>query len=221
MLCLLLLLLLLQDQDSDFHQMIPQKKELKKELKQLEEEEEEEEEQDGDEEDQTNSAPFDTTGYGDEDDDASNDGEARGDRGGAGAEDGDAGSGPEEESEDFKRHTYRPKSGQDIYGRAVGAGPGGAAPAMYVPPHLRAVAAAAAAAATSAVGASNTEADKFAPSSKRTEVQVMLALRLGIVGYEEHGKFSLEQDFGVCFAAQAGAAGRAKCRIYGARFYFS
>ena len=166
----------------------------------VEEEEEEQEEQD--EGDETNSALLDTTGYGDEDDGGSSDGEGRSGHGVA--EDGDAGAGPEEESEEFKRHTYRPKPGQDIYGRTVGAGPDGAAPAMYVPPHLRAAAAAAA-------GASSTAADKFSGSSKRTEVQVMFALRLGIVEYcirtidSPRSSMAL---FGVGLAAQTGAAGQ-------------
>lgn len=86
-----------------------------------------------------------TAGYGDEDDDGER---AQGEG--------------EEESEDFKRHTYRPKPGQDIYGRATGAESSGAAPAKYIPPHLRAAAAAAVVAGGGA----------GADSAKRLKVQV-------------------------------------------------
>lgn len=48
----------------------------------------------------------------------------------------------EKETEDFLRHVYRPKPGQDIYGRTIASGNAGATPAKYVPPHLRAAAAA-------------------------------------------------------------------------------
>ncbi|CAN0413833.1 unnamed protein product, partial [Hapterophycus canaliculatus] len=41
------------------------------------------------------------------------------------------------------RHTYKPKPGQDIYGRTIGTAKSGTAPTAYVPPHLRAAAAAA------------------------------------------------------------------------------
>ncbi|CAM9588117.1 unnamed protein product [Sphacelaria rigidula] len=54
--------------------------------------------------------------------------------------------GGEKESEEFLKHVYRPRPGQDIYGRSIGGGNESAAPTKYVPPHLRAAAAAAAAA---------------------------------------------------------------------------
>ena len=59
--------------------------------------------------------------------------------------DNDDGEGDEkrEEGEDFRLHAYRPTPGQDIYGRPVGKGDVGPAPAKYVPPHLRVAAAAA------------------------------------------------------------------------------
>ena len=75
----------------------------------------------------------------------------------------------EEESEEFKRHTYKPKPGQDIYGRTIGPTKGGATPAAYVPPHLRAAAAAAAEGGTASGG---TAPDKFGGNVKRAEVQV-------------------------------------------------
>ncbi|CBN78669.1 conserved unknown protein [Ectocarpus siliculosus] len=119
----------------------------------LMEEEEEEvvvvvEEEEEEEEEEMNSRSPDTTGYGDE-----------GDSPGTPA--------AEEESEDFKRHTYKPKPGQDIYGRTIGPTKGGAAPAAYVPPHLRA----AAAAAEGGTASGGTAADKFGGNVKRAEVQ--------------------------------------------------
>eukprot|EP00752_Nemacystus_decipiens_P010268 g9151.t1 len=104
-------------------------------------------EEDGGEEELTPRPSVDTVGYGDEDDD-----DYRGK---------DAEAGEEEESEDFKRHTYQPKPGQDIYGRPIAAGKGAAAPAAYVPPHLRA------AAEEGGAGA----VDRFGGSAKRAEVQ--------------------------------------------------
>eukprot|EP00903_Cladosiphon_okamuranus_P014969 g13855.t1 len=97
----------------------------------------------------------DTAGYGDEDDGYDN-----------GGRDAGAQEEQEQESEDFKRHTYQPKPGQDIYGRPIEAGKGTAAPAAYVPPHLRAAAAAAAAEkeGAGAVG-------KFGGGAKGAEVQ--------------------------------------------------
>lgn len=61
-----------------------------------------------------------------------------------------------DESEDFKLYTYRPTPGQDIYGRPVDKGNVGAAPAKYVPPHLRA----------------STGGSVAADSDKRQQVQV-------------------------------------------------
>ncbi|CAN0452634.1 unnamed protein product [Ectocarpus sp. 12 AP-2014] len=113
-----------------------------------EEEEEEEEKEEEEEEEEMNSRSPDTTGYGDEDDSPGT-------------------QAAEEESEDFKRHTYKPKPGQDIYGRIIGPTKGGATPAAYVPPHLRA----AAAAAEGGTASGGTAADKFGGNVKRAEVQ--------------------------------------------------
>lgn len=92
----------------------------------------------------------------------------RGTRAPSGGDDVDA----EEESEEFRRHTYRPKPGQDIYGRTIGVEDGGAAPAKYVPPHLRA-AASKAAVSEGQVKAAAPKMGMFGTTAEREKVQVM------------------------------------------------